>query len=982
MDLQGGSNNEFSPSAESVSEFKLQTGTVSAQYSGGQTAVANFMTKSGTNDLHGSAYYYIQNDALRANGYNNNAGGIPRQPFKQHNYGASAGGPIMIPKIYNGRNRTFWYANWERTKVKDFRSTDFSTLPTPAFKQGDFSQLLNPAFTGNAQSGSQVGTDALGRPVIFGQLYDPGTSRQVNGTWVRDPYPGNMIPQARWANVSRQILSKYGITDPVFNTMLRNIPNLGTCCPNFNEHMMTIKGDHIFGSAFRMSATFNRNFRERNNSPGGRWGEPPGTPTGVYQLQNTPGTLGRLAFDWTVTPTVLNHFAIGYNRFGNLNQSVFIDQNLPQEAGFQNLPGTHFPALVFSGQPFQGGGIGAGGRLGSTNAGGSYNGSTILGDDLTIVRGSHNFKVGFEHRRYYFNERGRGNESGTFNFSPDSTALPGFINQTGHSFASFLTGAVASTNRGVIASYFGRRWRNVGFYFQDDWKATRRLTLNLGLRWEIIGGLREVAGRMAQFNPNKANPGAGGRPGALDFADELGVTTFMNTNWRQLSPKFGFAYQMNNWAVVRGGYGINNMPPINNGFGGPSTIGYNGSIAVNSSNTQLRFAEDPVSYLDNPYPNFTATLPNRNPALANGQGTTYVGPDHNQMPYVQNWNIGFQFALPAHSVFEVNYIGNKGTNLPAVGFDNLNALPVSMLSVGDILTQPWTAASGIPQPFPGFSGQVQQALRPFPQYTGIGQPYYNFGTSNYNALQTQLTRHFRSGFSYLLAYTWSKSIGFGSDSSIDGFTPVDVFNRSLDRTITSYHIPHFFKATWIFEMPIGPGKVLPLSGIANTLFGGWQLTGNHQIRSGDALTITTGGINNPFGAMYPDYVAGQDIVINDDAPVAFRGFAGGVPYLNRAAFTNPPVHPGGRNIATRPGTVGPVLPNVRGPMIVSEDLGLQKIFRFSESRSFELRGTFLNPFNRAGRGNPITNITDPFFGQITGARFGGRNIELAARITF
>lgn len=982
MDLQGGSNNEFSPSAEAISEFKLQTGTVSAQYSGGQTAVANFVTKSGTNELRGSAYYYVQNDALRANGYNNNAAGIPRQPFKQHNYGGSVGGPVVLPKLYDGRNRTFWFANWERTKVKDYRSTDFSTLPTTDFKQGNFARLLNPAFTGDARSGTSAGTDVLGRSVVFGQIYNPNSARQVNGTWVRDPFPGNVIPQNMWSSVSRSILSTYGITDPSFDQMLRNIPNLGACCPVFDEKMLTTKGDHNFNDNNRMSLTFNKNFRQRNNSPGGRWGDPPGLPTGVYQLQNTPGTLARFSFDTVVTPTLLNHFAIGYNRFGNLNQSVFVDQDMPQSVGFQNVPGTHFPALIFSGLPFQGGGIGAGGRLGSTNAGGSFNGSTIISDDFTIVTGRHNFKIGFEHRRYYLNDQGRGNSSGTFNFSPNQTAQPGFINQTGHSFASFLMGTAAATNRNVVASYFGRRWRSTGFYFQDDFKVSRRLTLNLGLRWEIIGGLQEVAGRMAQFNPAKPNPAANGLPGALDFADELGVTTFMDTNWKQLSPKVGFAYEINNRAVVRGGYGINNMPPINNGFGGPSTIGYNGAIAVNSANTAIRFAEDVLFDIDQPYPSFTATLPNRNPSLANGQGTTFIGRDHNKLPYTQNWNLGFQFSLRANTVLEVNYIGNKGTNLPIPGFDNLNALPLSLLALGDSLTRPWTPASGVPQPFPGFSGTLVQALRPFPQYTGISQPYPYFGNSSYQSGQVQLTRHFRDGFSYLLAYTWSKSIGFGSDSSIDGATPVDMFNRGLDRTITAFHIPHFFKGTWIYELPMGPNKLIPMSGFANTLFGGWQLTGIHQIRSGDALSIGAAGVVNPLGATYPDLIGGVPIVANSGAPISFRGFAGGTPYLNRAAFANPPVHPGGQNVVMRPGTIGPVLPNIRGPRVWSEDVGLQKIFRFTEQRSFELRGTFLNPLNRPGRGNPITNLGDPNFGQITGARFGGRNIELAARITF
>ncbi|OYW08476.1 MAG: hypothetical protein B7X34_08585 [Acidobacteriia bacterium 12-62-4] len=170
MDLAGGANSEFSPSAESISEFKLQTGTVSAQYSGGQTSVANFATKSGTNEVHGSAYYYGQNDALRANAFNSNAAGIRRQPFKQHNYGYSIGGPVVIPKLYNGKNRSFFFHNFERTTTKDFNQTGFSTLPMPQFQQGDFSQILNAGFTGNAISGTNVGTDALGRPVIGGAM--------------------------------------------------------------------------------------------------------------------------------------------------------------------------------------------------------------------------------------------------------------------------------------------------------------------------------------------------------------------------------------------------------------------------------------------------------------------------------------------------------------------------------------------------------------------------------------------------------------------------------------------------------------------------------------------------------------------------------------------------------------------------------------------------------------------------------------------
>ncbi len=982
MDLQGGSNNEFSPSAESVSEFKLQVGTVGAQYTGGQTAIANFATKSGTNELHGSAYYYVQNNAFRANGWNNNAAGIKRQPLRQHNYGYSVGGPVYIPGVYNGKNRSFFFHNLEKTKLRNFTSTSFTTLPMPDFKRGDFARLFSSAFTGNAGSGTMAGTDAAGRSVRFGAIYDPSTTRDVGGRTVRDPFPNNTVPQARWSPVSRRILELAPITDPSFDTMLNNIAAIGTGSPVFDETMLTTKGDHNLSTLHRLSGVFNRNFRVRNNSPGGRWGPPPGTPTNVYQLQRTPGTLARFAYDWTMRPTVLNHLAVGYNRFGNNNESVFVDQGWPEKIGLQNVPPTHFPTLVFGGQTYQGGGIGAGGRLGSGNAGGSFNGSSIVQDDLNIIRGSHNFKVGFEQRRYYYNTRSKSG-SGNFNFSPIQTELPGFRAQTGHAFASFLLGAVQSTNRGVNVVNFGHRWRSTGFYFMDDWKVNRRLTLNLGLRWEVIGGLIEVAGRMSGLGLSAPNPGAGGRAGALVFVEDLSRKGFMDRYWWQLSPKFGFAYAMNQKMVLRGGYGINNTPPISNGFGFGGTLGYNGAISRSSANTALLFAEDPVMNLHDRYPDFGATLPNKSASLSNGLGINYTARDANRLAYVQNWNLGIQYQLPQQFVLELSYIGNKGTRLEANGLDDLNALPVSVLARGNSLQDPWTAASGVPAPYAGFVGTVTQALRPYPQFTGVGQQFANFGTSFYNSFQLQMTRHFGKGLAILAAYTWSKAIGF-ADSAIDAEGAQDIFNRGLERAITGFHYPHFAKVTWIYELPFGAGRRFGMNKAADYILGGWNLTGNHQFRTGNPLSIGGGLISSAVGTARADRVLGQAIVSNSNAPIIFRGTtqAGATTYLNRAAFAEQPVHPGGRNIITRPGTLGPILPNIRGPHFTYEDLAIEKTFRIQETRTFEIRATFLNPFNRHGRGDPNTNISSALFGQITGQQIGGRNMELSARVTF
>jgi len=244
-----------------------------------------------------------------------------------------------------------------------------------------------------------------------------------------------------------------------------------------------------------------------------------------------------------------------------------------------------------------------------------------------------------------------------------------------------------------------------------------------------------------------------------------------------------------------------------------------------------------------------------------------------------------------------------------------------------------------------------------------------------------VTRHFRSGFSILGAYTFSKAIAL-TDDVINAESPADQYNRRLERGITNFHLPHVAKLTWIYEIPIGPGKFIGIGGVAGKILGGWQMTGNHQFRSGFAVAISTAGINNPSGSARPDLVSGVPIQIDGDAPVNFRGINGGAAYLNRAAFANPPVFTGGQNVVQRLGTMAPFLPNIRDRHLVYEDLGIFKAFKFTEVKSLELRGTFLNPFNRVGKGGLVTNITSPFFGQFTGQQLGGRNIELALRFAF
>jgi hypothetical protein len=983
FDLQGGSNNEFSPSAESVSEFKMQTGTIGAQYGGGQTAVANFAVKSGTNELHGSAYDYLQNDALRANSFTNNALNRKRPPYKSNNYGGAVGGPVYIPKIYNGKNRTFFFTNYERTRVRDYNSIAFGTLPTVGMKSGDFSSLFNPAYTGTAASGSNAGTDAAGQAVRFGQIYDPRSTRLVNGTAVRDAFPNNIIPQSQFNPVSRKIVNEVGIDDPVLATLFNNMPVLSACCPVFDEHMFSAKVDHQLSTNHRLAGFFNMNKRQRNNSPTGRWGNPPGRPTGVYQNQYTPGRMGRAAWDWTVSANVLNHMALGYNRFGNLNESVFVDQDWASKIGLLNTAPTTFPALTFTGSAILGGTIGATNRLGSESRGGSYNGSTIFQDDVTIVRGKHNFKLGLEARFYYYNFRNKSG-TGTFNFQSVQTQQPGFTTQTGHAFASFLLGAVNNTSRAVSPTNPGFRTHTPAFYFSDDWKVTQKLTLNLGLRWEIIGGIYEVAGRMTNMDPNTPNPGAGNIPGALVWAEDQQKKGFQNTNYKQLSPRLGFAYAFSPKMVIRGGYGINNMAPVTN-FSTPSTLGYNGTISRTPTNTSLTFPQDPVMYLDQPYPNLNGTLPTKDPALGNGLGVTYINPNATKLGYMQNYNLGIQYQLPHNFVAEVSYIGNKGTNLISGGLDALNQVPVSFLSLGDALIAPRSANPGLaPLPYPSFSGTVGQALRRFPQYQGVNQYLSNFGFSNYNSLQMTATRHFSKGISILAAYTFSKAITDVVNQVDGGLSSQDVYNRKLERSVAEFNFPQYFKLTWIYELPFGKGRQFSLGSVGNTLLGGWNITGVHNYRSGSPLAITMGGARTDAifqGTLRPDYLTGAEPVLGTSGQLDVVNANNSIQYLNPAAFRAVPLTPGG--VPTRLGTAPRYLPNVRGPHFLSEDFGIEKRFEFGEKRAVEIRSDFFNTFNRAGLGNPVTDVTNTSqFGKITGPQQGPRNIQVSLRVEF
>ena len=973
-DLSGGNNNEFSPSAEAIGEFKLQAGAISAQYNGGQTAVANFSIKSGTNDLHGSAFYYVLNEAFNAKSLANKTLGRPKPRHREYNIGYSVGGPVYIPKVYDGRNRTFFFTNFEKDHYDDLRFSGFATLPHTDFKAGNFSRLLDPSFTLNDQSGTTIGTDALGRAVVFGQIYDPLSTRTVNGVTVRDPFDGNIIPKTRWNEVSRKVIEEVGIVDNEFDRMVRNITRVGTCCPFFDLDIIGVKADHNLTDNHRISGYYNDSYRKRNNNGAARYLPVYGPPTSSWQDQITPGKMFRASLNSTLRPTLLNRVAIGYNEFGNFNGAPQhnVGQDWAGKIGIQNTSATYFPVFQWRGNEWQGGSIG---RMGVPFYGEGVNGSWVGQEDLTWISGKHSFRFGYEYKNYFYDSTNF-DGSGNFTFSPRSTMMPGYSGETGHAFASFILGAVNNASRDVYSLNDKFRQPHHSFYALDDWKVSPKLTINLGLRWEVIPSFYEATDKMSFIDMSLPNPGAGNLPGALAFGRKPA-----DTYWRMFGPRFGFAYQATSKAVVRGGYAMTNTPPIRNDWGyGGFTYGYNGGISVRQGTSTTGFIDDPAMYLDQRYPDFTGTLPNLDPAGGNYEASQTTARDANRPGYVQNWNLTVQYQLPQDTVLEVAYLGNKGTRLwGSFVFGEYNGLPASLLQHGDILREPVGDHPSL-KPYADFPDDftVAQALRRFPQYFSVAEAFPYNSNSFYNALQLTATKHLTKGLGFLAAYTWSKTLTYVDSNGPGAYyaTVQDYFNRGLERSVASFHYPHSFKLTWVYEIPVGKGRRWDL-GPANYAIGGWQFSAIHNYRSGDPIAVYQSGLDVPDGFSWgirPD-VTGQRYALGG-APAKVDFFEP-VPYLNPAALTESPRT--GNGVPLRVGTAPRFIDGTRGPHAMDENFRLSKSFQIYERLEFKLGMTMTNPFNRTSRYLASTTVGDSAYGMLL-LGGGGRTIQLDGRI--
>jgi hypothetical protein len=1021
---------EFQPGADSVGEFKVQLSNYSAEYGETGGGVVNFSLKSGTNQFHGGGFEYDVNPVFNADGLLNNAYGSPKSSYKENNFGGNLAGPIR-------KNKTFFFFNYEGDRYSQYAFGGLTTVPTSPMLQGDFSGWL----------GSAVGADALGRTVYKDEIFDPTTTRVVPAgavdpvtgltnssgadATIRDPFDDggtlNKIPAAEFSSATSTLL-KYFPT-PQYDTLTLNTPHYGgTCCPVFRRDAYTTKVDDVINPAQKLGVSLTVAIRHRwHNSPAAdSWAPWPSQPlTGAY-TQDVGGPQLRITHTWTINDHSLNVLSLGYNRFADSNHNS-TDGKYTAAMDIPGIPDNCLPHMSFASKdsiPFVS-------SLGSSCGTRDPEESYLYQDTFSITRGKHSLKFGGSYLRYRSNDYEPGDVSGSFAFNSLETSLPGFVSSTGHAFASFLMGAADGATKSIYTTEPGYRQGVMAFFAQDDWRATSKLTLNLGVRWEIPTPRTEAFNRMAQFDPTATNllPSGATIPGALVWLGNCSGcrngSNFQNYYFKEWAPRLGVAYQINNKLVFRGGYGISYQPPIEGGWGPEQYYGYNASVTVHRQSGSIN-AVNPVMYLSNfsggsapgqvGMPAFTGTLPNTNPASYDGYGVDYFPANSLAMPYIQNWSAGFQYQLPHQIVLEANYVGSKGTRLINYDMGGINQANAKYMGLGDILTDdfgadlgnPTTAATlaqyGITKlPYPTFetdnsniySNSVATGLTPFPQYSGVQNDSPGLGNSTYHALQITARKNSTHGLTFIGAYTLSKNIS-DSASAMRYYNVYiqDLYNRKLEKSLVSFDYPQVVKLTWIYALPFGHGqRWLNSSRFADRLMSGWQFTAIQRYGSGDPLSIGSAVSPSITPSIRPDIVPGvpQKVTpVGLNALLAYDStgaVTNGTAWLNPAAFVNVPTSPI-NSFPLRLGTAPPLLPNVRGPGHEAEDFGLIKDTRITERVKLQLRADFQNVFNRTGLGDPDTALGDGLpsqggtFGLITGPMNGPRTIQMGMHLTF
>ena len=997
----GSSFDETAPSVDALSEFKVLTSTIPAEFGQTTGGIESFNTKSGTNRYHGNIYEIFRNEALDANTWGNNyflaQNPADRNPFrtpldKQNDYGGTLGGPVVIPHLYDGKDKTFFFFSWEQYR-QTVGGTQTSTVPTAAELGGDFTATLN---TGNV-----LGTNPCdGTPIYEGEVFDPSTTQTVGGVECRIAFmnepgsTGNKVPSNLFSQVGQNLLAYYPAaqnSNAVNNYIFPySYPILDTT--------MTFRIDQNISSKSKAYFTYSSRENVRiSTTP--QWNNAAGF--GRNQFFGTHYI--RFGYDYSFTPAMLNHFNVGYNRTNskNVGAGVAFGHGSDWDAtlGITGASGPMFPGI-------------SPGEASIAGFGDNVYGDTIdngfrLADTVSWIRGRHEFKFGFEGWYQQYSPLNFQNTSGSFNFGRGQTAgTSATSNLSGNGIASLLLGEVGSANVTAYASQ--ARWLSTyyGGFFQDTFKMTPTLTLSLGLRYDVDVPRKEATGDTSNISLTQPNPGAGDLPGVLVFAGKgTGRNGNVNERWantwkKDFGPRVGFAWSPSVFkgkTVFRGGYGIlyGNLQYAD--FGGFGRTGFQANPSFNSVN-----GFDPALQIDSGLPSYPAP-PNLDPTQLIFAGPQYIDPSYGRPPMMQNWSFEVQKELATDFILDVAYVGEHAQNLRS-NYDAVNALNPKYFSMGTALLTPIGSQSAVAPPYAGFPSNaiVAQALVPFPQYFGFntdGQ-LENLGQSTYNALEAQLKRRFRNGLNLLASYTWSKTLT-NADSALpffatlhQGGAPQNVFNKQGDKAISNQDLPQNFVISYVYELPFGKNKkFLNKSGVMDRIVGGWSISGIQRYESGQPIAFACAtGLPAFPGCIRFDQVQGTPILSSAWTGGHFNPVTDTM--FNAGAFNDPN---SSVNLAARGSYAFGTMPRVDGSIrmrpYLDEDFNILKRTKITETSDVQLQANFYNAFNRHIWNRPGDLFPfDSAFGLINfgsystigggGYLLGPRRIQLQLKVEF
>jgi Carboxypeptidase regulatory-like domain len=972
-----------------VQEMSVVTGNYSVEYGNSNSMVINMVTKSGTNQLHGAGFEYLRNTALNAAPWGSATKGVDQE----HEFGGDIGGPAKhIPGLWSHFMKTYFYLNLTAYRINGGVSLPVLTVPTMQERQGDFSDWKTS--TGSLIPVYNPATTATN------PAYNPSQATGPNNLpYLRQQFPGNVIPQSLISNSMANAWLKLEPT-PNLPGVLNNwrppaaVPDIILSHTNYLDLRMDhyiLNKDHVsysiyYQGAHALHATY-LPLPESNT---------------VYAAPEY-AFVDRFNWDHTFGATLLNNFRFGYDDrmegYGGLDTTYAND--FPAIAG---LPHIYPPQINFT-DGFQTFGTGQGPGAADVTDRPSY----IANDMLTWVHGSHSFIFGGEYRNEGMNIHQNTDRTGVFDFADSETGLLGI--QSGSPIASFLLGDVNYGDAfvcAVCAEY--PRSHDVAWFAGDTWKATKKLSVTYGIRWDVFTPAEDKWNRLSFFDPNLPNPGADNRLGALVFAGtqwgtaSFGRRTPETTFYGGFAPRVGIAYAVTPNTVIRTGYGVFFDQAFYPGWGGGSN---NTGFALTPQFSSSLGGLQPAFPLQNGFPQNFPHPPQITRTFANGESAPEYRPSTaNRLPYTQQWNLTIDHEFTQNLHASAGYVGNHAIRLPSY-FDPLNAVNISDLSMGSALYdvfQPGQASlDGVAAPYPGWAASmigcsptVAQALLPYPQYCGnIYGENANQGWSFYNSLQVEVEKRFSHGLWSQTSYTWSKTLtttnttqdtANGGSSVAGYFSPFQPVGRNYG--LAADDTPQVLSEALTYNLPIGRGErfLSNPGGLLNRLVSGWELSTVFRASSGIPLffhSSTFCNVPSQFAmGCVPGIRPGATPFVSNNS---FAHLNSALPMFNLSAFQ--PV-----SSFNFYGGEGSEVTNFRGPGYHNQDIALIKNTRLTERVEMQLRAEFFNVWNwhMLSCGGEVTggcvafdnDISSPSFGLWNGNITDPRDIQLAARLTF